>query len=516
VRRRDFLHCIGGGLAMSAGPFAQAPAIGTLDRNRPRIDYGVSAGPSGRDRAIVWAHADRPARLIVEFATTSSFVNARRVRGSIATPDNGLNAHAEIGGWRPGQDVFYRAFFEDSSRPRAISAPEPGHFRTAPAAGRPVRIAWSADVCGQGWGIDAARGGMRLFKTMADADPDLFVHVGDTIYADGPLREEVPLDDGTVWRNLVTPAKAKVAETLDEYRGNHLYNRLDEHYRRFSAQAAQVVMWDDHEVRDNWFHDQVLPEQSPYTEKRIAVLAARARQAFLENYPVTLARHAGAHIYRSIPVGPDVEVFALDMRSYRSANNDNLQAAAGPDTNLLGARQARWLAEALAGSKATWKIVAADMPLGVVVAHQPGRHEAVANGDPGAPRGREIEIATLLRTLKANRVKNVVWITGDVHYCAAHRFDPERAGTRDFDSFWEFIAGPAHAGSFAPGPLDQTFGPEVKFNGTPADLPPNRPPDAGWQFFGLLETDPASQALTVSLLNTAGTRVFEQRLGAER
>ena len=50
---------------------------------------------------------------------------------------------------------------------------------------------------------------MRLFKTMLDANPDLFIHVGDTIYADGPLREEVPLDDGTVWRNLVTPAKVE-------------------------------------------------------------------------------------------------------------------------------------------------------------------------------------------------------------------------------------------------------------------------------------------------------------------
>ena len=100
-----------------------------------------------------------------------------------------------------------------------------------------MRIAWSADVCGQGWGIDPSRGGMRLFKTMPDATPDLFVHVGDTIYADGPLREEVPLDDGTVWRNVVTPAKSKVAETLDEYRGNHLYNRLDEHYRRFAARG---------------------------------------------------------------------------------------------------------------------------------------------------------------------------------------------------------------------------------------------------------------------------------------
>ena len=83
--------------------------------------------------------------------------------------------------------------------------------------------------------------------------------------------------------------------------------------------------------------------------------------------PRELPRHDGraadAQIYRSIPVGPSVEVFALDMRSYRSANNENLQSAAGADTNLLGTRQVRWLADALTRSKAAWKIVAADMPL---------------------------------------------------------------------------------------------------------------------------------------------------------
>ena len=514
MRRREFIRYVSSGLALGAGPFAQAPAIITSDRDRPRIDYGVSAGPSAPGRAIVWAHVDRPSRLVVEYSTTSTFANARRVRGTIATPDTGLNAHAEIGGWRAGQDVFYRAHFEDLSRPRPVSAPAEGRFRAAPAPGQRVRLAWSADVCGQGWGIDTARGGMRLFKTMLDAEPDLFVHVGDTIYADGPLREEVPLDDGTMWRNLITPAKSKVAETLDEYRGNHLYNRLDEHYRRFAAQVGQVVMWDDHEVRDNWFHDQVLPGESPYTEKRVAVLAARARQAFLESYPVTMARNADALIYRSISVGPSVEVFALDMRSYRSANNANLQSAGGSDTNLLGDRQVRWLADALTRSKAAWKIVASDMPLGIVVAHQPERHEAVANGDNGAARGREMEIAALQRTLKTNRVRNVVWITADVHYCAAHHFDPERAATSDFDPFWEFVAGPAHAGTFAPGVVDRTFGPEVRFTGTPANLAPNRPPDAGLQFFGVLETEPGSRALTVSLVNTAGRRIFTQRIDA--
>jgi alkaline phosphatase D len=513
---------VSSGLAFGAGPFAQAPAIISSDRERPRIDYGVSAGPSSRSSAgaqagaIVWAHVDRPSRLVVEYSTTASLAGARRVLGTIATPETGLNAHAEIGALSAGQDVFYRVHFETIDSARLESVPVDGHFRTSPAAGRPVRIAWSADVCGQGWGIDTSRGGMRLFKTMLDADPDLFIHVGDTIYADGPLREEVPLDDGTVWRNLVTPPKSKVAQTLDEFRGNHLYNRLDEHYRRFAAQVGQVVMWDDHEVRDNWFHDQVLPEQSPYTEKRIAVLAARARQAFLESYPVTMARTADAQIYRSIPVGPAVEVFAIDMRSYRSANNENLQSTAGPDTNLLGAQQARWLADALTQSKAAWKIVASDMPLGIVVAHQPGRHEAVANGDDGAARGREIEIAALLRTLQERRVRNVVWITADVHYCAAHHFEPERAGNKQFDPFWEFVAGPAHAGTFAPGIIDRTFGPEVRFTGTPANLAPNRPPDAGLQFFGLLEVDSTPGALTASLVNTGGQRIFSQRLEQTR
>ena len=299
------------------------------------------------------------------------------------------------------------------------------------------------------------------------------------------------LDDGTVWRNLVTPAKAKVAETLDEFRGNHLYNRLDEHFRRFAAEVGQVAMWDDHEVRDNWYPTQVLGPKAPYAEKRVSVLAARARQAFVEHYPIAPGADGETRIHRLIPFGPLVEVFALDMRSYRGPNSDNLQATMSADTAFLGTAQAAWLADALTRSRATWKIVAADMPLGLVVGHQPGLHEAVANGDHGAPRGRELELAGLLRTLKQRRVRNVVWITADVHYCAAHQYDPARATSTDFDPFWEFVAGPAHAGTFAPVPLDGTFGPEVRFCGVPPDLPPNRPPSAGLQFFGTDRGRPA-------------------------
>ena len=95
----------------------------------------------------------------------------------------------------------------------------------------------------------------------------------------------MPLDDGSIWRNLVTPAKAKVAETLEEFRGNYLYNLLDENVRRFNAEVAQVMLWDDHEVLNNWYPTEIL-EDSRYTEKSVALLAARAKRAFLEHNPI--------------------------------------------------------------------------------------------------------------------------------------------------------------------------------------------------------------------------------------
>jgi len=83
-----------------------------------------------------------------------------------------------------------------------------------------------------------------------------------------------------------------------------------------------------------------------------------------------------------------------------------------------------------------WKVVAADMPLGLNVGDGP-LWEAVANGENGSPKGREVEFAELLAHLKREKVRNVVWLTADVHYCAAHYYDPAKAAFRNFEGFWE-------------------------------------------------------------------------------
>ena len=314
--------------------------------------------------------------------------------------------------------------------------------------------------------------------------------------------------DGTIFRNLVTEAKSKVAETLDEFRGQWEYNLIDDNFRAFNSQIAQFFLWDDHEVRNNWYPGQLLEDPRYQIESRVDVLASRARRAFFEFTPIRGIESSTAKIDRVLPQGPLLEVFGLDMRSYRGKNGSNRETRLNSDSALLGPSQLATLKKDLRSSRAVWKVIASDMPLGLVVGDGPGRYEAVANDDPGAPAGRELEIADLLSHIKRERISNIIWITGDVHYAAAHRYSPEDAAFTDFNPFWEFVAGPLHAGTYGPNKLDPTFGPSVRYLAIPADMQPNQPPSAGLQYFGKGTIDGRTRELTVSLHDLSGRKLW--------
>ena len=137
--------------------------------------------------------------------------------------------------------------------------------------------------------------------------------------------------------------------------------------------------------------------------------------------------------------------------------------------------------------------------------------EAFAQGD-GPPRGRELEIADLLRFIKASGVVNTVWLTADVHYAAAHYYNPDKAQFQDFEPFWEFVSGPLHAGTYGPNELDNTFGPEVKFIKAPGLDKQNLPPSAGMQFFGHVKIDGATGQMTVTLRDRADVALWSTTL----
>jgi alkaline phosphatase D len=470
----------------------------------------VASGDVTTGSAVIWSRGERASRMIVETDLDPAFPKPTRHAEVATDAARDFTAKATLAGLPAGTRIHYRVRFAGD---RSTGEAATGSFTTAPRESRDLRFAWSGDTAGQGWGIDPARGGMRTYESMRRFKPDFFIHCGDMIYADNPIAPEVELDDGSVWKNLVTPEKSKVAETLDEFRGAYRYNWLDTHFRRFHAEVPVVVQWDDHEVTNNWYPGESLDADPRYREKSVATLAGRARQAFFEYHPIAARPEHPGRIYRRISYGPDLDIFLLDLRSYRGDNSPNDQPEETPETSILGQAQVDWLAAGLAESRAKWKIIASDMPIGLVIRDE-AHHEGIANGD-GPPRGRELELARLFSRLKEAKVRNTVWLTADVHYAAAHRYDPERAVFKDFLPFWEFVSGPLHAGNFGPNPVDNTFGLDVKFQTASKDLKVNRPPSEGYQYFGAVELDAETGKLTVSQRDREGKVVHSVTLDPE-
>jgi alkaline phosphatase D len=518
VTRREFAGTIlrTSSAVVMAGPLANSiSATPAIIESRPLVTHGISSGDVSFESAVIWSRADRRARMLVEWSSTESFKNSRRVRGQWTGKEMDFTAKMLLRDLPPGQRIFYRVQFEND---RVVtSEPAVGQFVTASQDERDVFFAFSGDTCGQGYGINADFGGLKTYESMRLARPDFFIHSGDNIYADGMIEPELrdsdgntmKLPDGRTWKNVTTAEKSKVAETLADFRGNYHYNLLDVNVRRFNAEVPLFSQWDDHEVLDNWYPGEVLMDKPTRTEKRVDILAARARQAFFEYLP--LRGDAGTKVYRTISRGPLCELFFLDERSYRGPNSTNRQSKRNRATDFLGGRQLDWIKDALRRSRSVWKVICSDMPIGIPVgdgkdAEGNNVYENCANGN-GPALGRELEIADLLSFIKRERIRNVFWLTADVHYAASLYYEPARAQFTEFDGFWEFVSGPLHAASLAPGGLDNTFGPEFRWvsrkKGSKASGPYTNE-----QYFSTVRIDGKTKHAAITHCNREGEKLW--------
>jgi alkaline phosphatase D len=508
---------------------AARPSGVALVRDRLTLPSGISTGDVTADSGVLWSRASGPGRLVASLLAVDDDGSPLRggrafrrvLRGTRASEATDFTSKINARDLPAGTRFALTMHFEDPEGQTGETAR--GSFSTAPgtggfASGRTPRrqsFVWTGDTAGQGWGINEDIGGMRGYAAMHATKPDFFIHSGDTIYADGPIAAEVTEPDGQVWRNLVTEEVSKVAETLNEFRGRHRYNMMDKNIRALYAEVPVIAQWDDHETHNNWYPGQIITD-TRYTERRVDVLAARGRQAWQEYQPIAQLSDGStgfepARIYRKISRGPQLDIFCLDMRTFKDPNTDGKETSL---THILGEEQARWLIKEVSKSKATWKVISADLPLGIIVPDGPVNQESLSNRDAGAPLGKELEIAGVLSAFKRNRVKNVVWLTADVHYCAAHHYSPERASFQDFDPFWEFVAGPINAGTFGPSQMDGTFGPEVAF--FKAGAYANESPRSGEsQYFGHVDLG-EDDVFTVSLRNANGTVLWRKELQPER
>lgn len=261
--------------------------------------------------------------------------------------------------------------------------------RTAPSDDdpRPVRIAISADV------DTAAFYDSDLVDHMLAAEPELYISLGDFPYTDnGP----------------------DVAMTVPAYRDRHAQLRIAPHSRRLLEGVGIRAIYDDHEYRNDWDAMFVAAEASRY---------AAAMQVWDEFFPVRGARDDVR--YRSWRWGRHLECFLLDTRRFRSANAE----ADTPLKTMLGGAQEAWLADALARSTATFKLVLTSVPLAFGEGNDHWTTFATAR-------------ARLFDAARATR--GVLFVSADQHWFAAHRHP---GGQR------EFQVGPLARGLGMPGPM---------------------------------------------------------------
>jgi len=492
INRRQFLTGTAASLVACRARSPQAIV------RAPSITHGVQAGDVQSGTANIWARWDGPARMVVDWATSEGGT-WRSVAGPLVTPRTGYAGVVALAGLPDAQRIVYRVRFTREAA-RGESEVEQGTFVTPHAAN--LRVAWTGDTCGQGFGRNPDWGGLRGYAAVRAAQPDVFVNSGDLIYADNPIEAVTTTVDGRTWRNITNERVARVAEELDDFRARFAYNLEDDHVRALARDVATVAQWDDHETHNNWFPGQQLDDER-YTTRDASTLAARAKQAFFEWTPTTRGP-----IQRVLRYGPLLDIVVLDARTFRSRNDAGIE----PGRIVLGAAQSAWLVDTLATSRARWKLVACDQPIALVIPDDAPRQEGFANGVPGAPLGRERELADVLVALKARGVKNTLWVTADVHYAAAHHFDGARAGL-DYNPFWELVAGPIHAGTFGPNALDPSLGPELRFQWVPQPGTGNLPPSDGLQSFGTL--DVTADGIAVGLWGIDGTQRYSVAVAYE-
>lgn len=349
-----------------------------------------------------------------------------------------------------------------------------GSFETAPAADEAVafNFVWVADLAGQGYGRnpdfaitnvngDVVKGGYVVFETMKALEPRFALFQGDMIYADNAIPPVKTIDvakgvpEAYNWTN--NPSKDYVAVTLDEFRGNWKYNFGDEKMQSFLAKVPIFVQWDDHEVTNNWWPDEVITGSGLYEDGlEVNDLFANSLQAFYEFNPVQDEQL----LYRKQRFGKHVEIFFVDYRSYREPNPDN----SNPEgSTMMGQAQLEWFKDALITSDATWKIISSHDPFGIVTGGE-GDRDSFGQENP-AILGRELELQGILQMIKANEISGVISLTSDVHFTAHVNMHPDRAqgNWTDFVPLDEFVIGPIHAGSFGPNFMDTSFGAQYEY-----------------------------------------------------
>ena len=402
-----------GGLAgpRPAGLDSRASAASPRLRTDP-FTLGVASGDPSPDGVVLWTRlaldplddSGYGAMPLRDYQVQWQLARDERFRRPVrsgtvrAAADAAHSVHVEPDGLAPGTEYFYRFRVGEWVSPV-------GRTRTAPSYdARGGALAMSFVSCSQ-----YEHGFFTAYRRLAEDEPDLVLHLGDYQY-------EYTAQDYVAPGGNVRDHRGPETTTLAGYRQRLAQYKSDADLQAAHAVAPWLVVFDDHEVDNNWADDvSEHPEESPALPAR----RAAAFQAYYENMPLrrtSIPRGPDISVYRRLRWGRLASFHLLDTRQFRDDQAcgdgyDDCPDAARPDRSLPGFEQERWLAEGFAGSRARWDVIGQQVFF--------GRRDSTATPDntvsmdawDGYTASRDRVVSSWVRA----QVRNPVVLTGDVH-----------------------------------------------------------------------------------------------------
>ncbi len=278
-------------------------------------------------------------------------------------------------------------------------------------------------------------------------DLDFFIHAGDHIYAD-----------------LLGPA----ATTISQYRAKYSEAWASSGMRSLHSSTGQYLTWDDHEVFNDW---------NPETISRGRLAAAR--QAFFEHRATRRSGDDRDRIWRSFRWGRTAEIFVLDCRGERRPSTRSEDPSRS--STYISRRQMDWLKAGLRSSPCVFKFIVNSVPI-----------VDRAGADSGNWNGYASQRREILNHIDNNRLRGVVWLSGDVHFGGVCRV--EAAGP--WSDIWEVVMGPSGSNRDGRPPIRESQWPVFVHE---------------VHNFVRFHADPASRTLTVEFIDRDGDRIPNSR-----
>jgi alkaline phosphatase D len=397
MRRRSLLRG-------SAAWIGAATLVGTpfAQQRDDRFALGVASGSPRPDGMVLWTRlvgdglADG-VDVAWEVAHDESFARIAARGTETARADDAHCVHAEPAGLEPGRWYWYR--FRALGQQSAA-----GRTRTAPATDAAATLRFVTASCQR---FD--HGHYAAWRDAVAHEPDLIVFLGDYIYEYGAIGGRVRDHTG---RSLAT---------LADYRARHALYKSDPLLRAAHAAAPWALIWDDHEVDNDYA---ALSPAMPRPE--FAAQRAAAYQAYWEHLPLPRSsRPQGGAMPMAARLdwGRLARLHLLDTRQHRDpqacprpgrggsarVKRVDCAALADPARSLLGPTQERWLSSGWDLAR-PWNVVAQT----TLMARTAGLGDDATvwtDGWDGYPAAR----ARLLGEVHERRVPGVVVLGGDVH-----------------------------------------------------------------------------------------------------